>query len=56
MKGKARGVLGSHIVCAEWREIDGTLKFVCAKMARVDGEIIKENVYYKLENGEFVEA
>ena len=55
-EGKARGVLGSHIVCAEWREIDGTLKLVCAKMARVDGEIIRENVYYKLKNGEFVEA
>ena len=55
-EGKARGVLGSHIVCAEWREIDGTLKLVCAKMARVDGEIIKGNIYYKLENGEFVEA
>ena len=55
-EGKARGVLGSHIVCAEWREIDGTLKVVCAKMARVDGETIKGNVYYRLENGEFVEA
>ena len=55
-EGKARGVLGSHIVCAEWREIDGTLKLVCAKMARVDGETIKGNVYYRLENGEFVEA
>ena len=55
-EGKARGVLGSHIVCAEWREIDGILKLVCAKMARVDGETIKGNVYYRLENGEFVEA
>lgn len=29
---------------------------ICAKMGRVDGSAIRENVYYTLKNGEFVEA
>ena len=35
---------------------DGKYTPVCVKTERVDGVRIKEDTYYKLENGEFVEA
>ena len=50
--GRAKGVLGAHIVCAEWR--NG--KLVDAKMAVVDGNKIKADTYYMLKNGEFAEV
>ena len=50
--GKARGALGCYLVLTEYDD-DGHM--ICAKMARVDGSAIKENVYYTLKNGEFVE-
>ena len=48
---------GSWITLAEWKYDDEIKKHipVCVKTAQVDGEIIKEDVFYKLENGEFVE-
>nr|DAZ67835.1 MAG TPA: hypothetical protein [Caudoviricetes sp.] len=51
IEGRAKGVLGAHIVCAEWQQG----KLICAKMARVDGVVIKPDTYYTLINGEFVE-
>lgn len=51
-KSKARGALGCYIVLTEYND-DGNL--ICAKMERVDGSKVKENVYYTLKNGEFVE-
>ena len=53
-KSKAKGVKGSYLVLTEWNE-DST-KLLCAKMERVDGEKIKENIWYVLKNGEFVEV
>ena len=50
--GRVKGVLGAHVVCAEWR--DG--KLVEAKMAVVDGDKIKADTYYMLKNGEFAEV
>ena len=50
--GRAKGVLGAHIVCAKWR--NG--KLVDAKMAVVDGDKIKADTYYMLKNGEFAEV
>ena len=50
---KARGVLGCYLVLTEY---DDGGHMICAKMAKVDGSAIKENVYYTLENGEFVEC
>lgn len=67
-KGKAMGVLGSHIVLAEWKYIGSekddrydkseqeAWEFVCAKMFRVDGEKVKPDTWYRLENGELVEV
>ena len=51
--GKACGALGCYLVLTEYDD-DGHM--ICAKMARVDGSAIRENVYYTLKNGEFVEV
>ena len=50
---KARGALGCYLVLTEYDD-DGNMLW--AKMAKVDGAHIKENVWYTLENGEFAEA
>jgi hypothetical protein len=50
---KARGALGCWLVLAE-RDDAGHILMV--KAVLVDGEIIKPNVFYSLNNGEFVEA
>jgi hypothetical protein len=50
---KARGVLGCYMVLTEYDD-DGNMLW--AKMAKVDGAHIKENVWYTLKNGEFAEA
>ena len=50
---KARGAMGCYLVLTEYDD-DGHM--LCAKMARVDGSTVKENVWYTLKNGEFVEA
>ena len=50
---KARGAMGCYLVLTEYDDDDN---FLWAKMAQVDGSIIKEKVWYTLENGEFVEA
>ena len=60
-KSKAKGVLGSYLVFADWegnekhywRQEEWELKG--AKMVRVDGETIKENTWYVIENGEIKE-
>ena len=61
-KGKAKGVIGSYLVLADWEgnennfwtQEEWTLK--SAKMVRVDGEKIKANTWYTMENGEIVEV
>lgn len=60
-KSKAKGVLGAYLVFADWegdereyRKPDNW-KLKCAKMVQVDGEIIKENTWYIIENGEIRE-
>lgn len=51
--GRARGVKGCMLVLAEY-DYRGVIK--CVKATRVDGLMIKENVWYALKNGEFVEV
>ena len=51
--GKACGALGCYLVLTEYDD-DGNI--LLAKMAKVDGAVIKENTWYTLKNGEFVEA
>ena len=55
---KAMAAMGSYIVIADWRwnEKKAEWKFRGAKMHVVDGKTIKPNVFYKLENGKFVEV
>ena len=50
---KARGAMGCYLVLTEYDD-DGNM--LLAKMAKVDGKSIKENVWYTLKNGEFVEV
>ena len=50
---KARGVLGCYLVLTEY---DDGGKLLWAKIAKVDGTAIKENVWYTLKNGGFEEA
>ena len=50
---KARGVLGCYLVLTEY---DDNGNMLWAKIAKVDGAAIKENVWYTLKNGEFEEA
>ena len=52
-RSEARGAMGCYLVLTEYDD-DGHM--LCAKMARVDGSTVKENVWYTLKNGEFVEA
>ena len=50
---KARGVLGCYLMLTEYDD-DGNMLW--AKMAKVDGVSVKENVWYTLKNGEFAET
>ena len=60
--GKARGLKGDILVLAEYKKINSpkyrtyVYKPICVKSKKIDGKIIKENTYYKLENKKFVEV
>ena len=53
---KAKGSLGCFIVLAEYKKLGCEYHIVDVKSAKVDGEKIKPDTFYKLINGEFVEA
>ena len=57
-ESKAKGCIGAHIVCAEWRydNLNNDWVFVGATMSIVDGVKIKADTYYTLRDGEFVEV
>ena len=57
-ESKAKGCIGAHIVCAEWKydNLNNDWVFVGAKMSIVDGVKIKADTYYTLRDGEFVEV
>lgn len=60
-RGRAKGVLGSHLVLADWEGNDSWYwKPECwelkgAKMVQVDGKNIKPDTWYTMENGEIME-
>ena len=54
-ESKARGALGCWIVLSEWKEIDNEYNIIDVQSAKVDGEKIKADTFYRLVNGEFVE-
>ena len=53
---KAKAGMGSLIALATREWIDGEYKITGCKAAVVDGVTLKPDTWYKLENGEFVEA
>ena len=53
-QSKAKGALGCWLILAEWEEIDDGMHRTDMKCFEVDGEIIKADTFYKLENGEAV--
>ena len=61
-KGKAKGVIGSHLVLADWEGNENNFwtqeewSLKGAKMVRVDGEKIKDDTWYRMEKGEVVEV
>lgn len=67
-KSKANGVIGSFLVFADWeytgseddptydRDNQSAWDLNGAKMVQVDGEIIKPDTWYTIENGEIAEV
>ena len=58
LRSVAKAKIGSWITLSEWKQDDrkGRLVPVCVKTERVDGIKIKPDTWYKLQDGEFVEA
>lgn len=56
IKGKAKGSLGCWLVLAEWKKVNDEWRRTDVQCRRVDGETVKADTFYCLENGEFVEA
>ena len=58
LRSVAKAKIGSWITLSEWKHDDrkGRLVPVCVKTERVDGIKIKPDTWYKLQDGEFVEA
>ena len=56
INSKAKGKIGCFIVLAEWKEINYEYHIVDIKSAKVDGENIKEDTFYMLKDGKFVEV
>lgn len=55
-EGKAKGALGCYIVLAEWEDSEYGCRLLDVRCRKVDGEVIKPDVFYVLKNGEFVEV
>jgi len=53
---KAKGSKGCWIVLSEWEEKNSGYHIKDVQCVKVDGKIIKADIYYKLENGKFIEA
>ena len=50
----ASGKIGDWIVLAEWDiDYNGKCYPKCVKAGQIDGEALKEDVMYRLEDGEF---
>ena len=56
INGMAKAAKYSWITLAEHCWEDGLLKLKCVKTEQVDGDRIKSDTWYKLENGEFREV
>jgi hypothetical protein len=58
IEGKAKGKKGCWITLAEWKYDDKKKQYIpiCVKSVKIDGEKIKEDVWYVLHNKKFVEV
>ena len=56
IEGKAKGKIGCYIALAEWVEEKDGYVLKTFKTAKVDGKKIKEDVFYSLKGGNFLEA
>lgn len=56
VEGKAKARLGSWIMLAEWEHANDGWHIVTVKTAQIDGEKLKADTWYMLQDGEFVEA
>ena len=58
IEGMAKGCLGAWLVLAEWKwsDSDSAWHRIDVQCKKVDGNTIKADTYYRLINGEFVEA
>ena len=56
--GIIKGCKGTWITLAEYEYDEEKYEYVCVcvKSAQIDGEILKEDTWYQLKNGEFVEV
>lgn len=54
---KAKSTLGNWIVLAEYGNWNGKCyPVLCVKCGKIDGEFLKPDMWYRLEDGEFVEV
>ena len=53
-RSKAKGALGCWLILAEWEENDDGMYRKDVKCFKVDGEIIKADMFYMLKDGEAV--
>ncbi|BCG57459.1 DUF7666 domain-containing protein [Paenibacillus sp. URB8-2] len=53
-ENRIRGTVGCWITLAEWGWVDDRLVPLCVKTVQIDGEVIKADTWYKLEDGQFV--
>ena len=56
ISGKAKGKIGCYLAVAEWFKENGIYKLKDFKSVKVDGETIKEDTFYSLVDGKFVEV
>ena len=56
IESKAKGKKGCYIAVAEWKKTEDGYTLVNFRARKVDGKIIKEDTFYTLKNGKFVEV
>ena len=55
--GQAKGKIGCWFCLSEWKkDTNGIWKPICVKAVQIDGKKIKEDTYYKLVDGKFMEV
>ena len=56
VEGRAKGVVGAHIVVSEWKWKGNKYVLLGAKMVQIDGKKYKADTWYMLKNGKIVEV